>query len=75
MNDTEKLLPCPFCGGKADFESKENYSAHAFWRIVCNECGCGTWCDEDGFGYEDNQGKQKVIDEWNNRFKESEELT
>lgn len=69
---SNKLNPCPFCGGEADFEYKENYSAHTFWRIVCDKCGCGTWCDDDGFGYEDNPGKQKAIEAWNRRVKDVE---
>lgn len=63
----EKLKNCPFCGGKADFEKKDNYSAHTFYRVVCRDCGCGTYCDEDGYGYEDNPGKQKAAEIWNRR--------
>lgn len=40
-------------------------SAHTFWRVACDDCGCGTWCDDDGYGYEDEPGRQRAIDEWN----------
>lgn len=60
MRDTEKLLPCPFCGGEADFE-EEDYSAHTYWRVICLECRCGTG------GYCDNPGKKRAIDAWNKR--------
>lgn len=69
---SNKLKPCPFCGGEVDFEYKENYSAYTFWRIVCDKCGCGTWCDDNGFGYEDDLGKQKAIEDWNRRVKDVE---
>lgn len=46
MNDTEKLLPCPFCGGKAVFVAKTNSSSHhgvdftlkSNARIVAQNC-------------------------------------
>ena len=61
------LKMCPYCGGEPEFESKENYSAHTFWRVVCSKCGCGTWCDEQGYGHEDNNGKELAALEWNQR--------
>ena len=62
-----ELLPCPHCGGTADFVWKDSYSSHRFWRVVCDECGCGTWCDDDGYGHEDEPGRQMAIREWNER--------
>lgn len=58
---------CPHCGGTAEFVSKQNYSAHEFWRVVCSKCGCGTWCDEDGYGHIDDPGKELAAMEWNQR--------
>ncbi len=63
----EKLEKCPFCGGNADFETKEDYSSHIYYRVVCDDCGCGTWCDSSGYGHEGNDGKQLAITEWNQR--------
>lgn len=62
------LKDCPHCSGKPDFISKENYSSHTFWRVVCNKCGCGTWCDENGYGHEDDTGKALAALEWNQRM-------
>jgi len=31
----ERLLPCPFCGGEANYQ--EEHSHH--WRVVCMSCG------------------------------------
>lgn len=36
---TEQLLPCPFCGGKADFSE-----TNAWW-VTCNECNAETDAD------------------------------
>ena len=62
-----ELQPCPHCRGHGDFVSKADYSGHAFWRVVCDECGCGTWCDEDGYGHEDDPGMRQAAEEWNAR--------
>lgn len=61
------LKECLHCKGDPEFVSKENYSAHTFWRVVCSKCGCGTWCDDDGYGHEDNPGKELAAMEWNQR--------
>ena len=36
---TDKLLPCPFCGGKAD------YCETNAWWVQCNECNAETDAD------------------------------
>ncbi len=38
-----KLLPCPFCGGDADFYQFAN--PKNFYYVRCSVCHCGT----DGF--------------------------
>ena len=39
-----KLKPCPFCGGKAIFSVKSNFSNHQYigfgYTIKCSKCGC-----------------------------------
>lgn len=39
----EKLKPCPFCGGKAIFNTISNRSSHYYCGIVfeieCEDCG------------------------------------
>ena len=41
---TQKIKPCPYCGGKAylDFEQNENtdsYPTNTLWAVVCDQCG------------------------------------
>ena len=41
----EELLPCPFCGGKAEYQ--DNYEIYDvqwedFWAVVCTDCGMNT---------------------------------
>ena len=60
------LKNCPYCGGNPEFISKEQ-SSHTFWRVVCIKCGCGTWCDGNGYGHEDAIGKELSALEWNQR--------
>lgn len=63
----EELNKCPFCGGKPSLREKKAKSGSILWRVICGTCGCGTWCDENGNGYIDEDGKQIAIEEWNNR--------
>lgn len=40
VDETVKLLPCPFCGGKAENGYYHAYSCDSsFDAIVCTECG------------------------------------
>lgn len=54
---TEKLLPCPFCGGEAIYESHDKLG---FQRIRCTGCAVKT-----GY-YAVNHGGNPAID-WNRR--------
>lgn len=44
MNDIGELLPCPFCGGEAKFETLENgasnYNVNFEFTIRCSKCNC-----------------------------------
>jgi len=42
----EKLLPCPFCGGEADFERLGDHRQSSI--VVCGECGCRVEANETG---------------------------
>lgn len=52
---TEKLKPCPFCGGKA--EACQTYDGF-FWKVMC--CGCGNCTLK-------YVNKEQAIDTWNRR--------
>lgn len=61
---SEKLKPCPFCGGYAEvlpcavvFESVE------YWFVKCSECEARSCVDE----------KWAVVEAWNRRANEEEE--
>lgn len=56
---TEKLKPCPFCGGKAEFIIYWNLIAKRFTSVVrCTKCraNSGEW-----------KQKPKAIEAWNRR--------
>ena len=58
MSDGIKLLPCPFCNGKARFE-EEDYSV----IIECVDCY---------FGIEYFSTKEEAITSWNKRAESKE---
>lgn len=86
MNYNERLMPCPFCGGKANMITIANGSTHhdvSFtFGIECSECGtCLPWVHELRATLEDGELKitkderDKAVEEWNRRIqkKKSEE--
>lgn len=86
MNYNERLMPCPFCGGKANMITITNGSTHhdvSFtFGIECSECGtCLPWVRELRATLEDGELKitkderEKAVEEWNRRIqkKKSEE--
>ena len=52
-----ELLPCPFCGGPAEVESKR-----CGWRVHCVEPGCCT-----AGPYPDDCTEAEAITAWNRR--------
>lgn len=60
---SNKLKPCPFCGGKAEFSEDEFFCRYS---VVCTECGAET----NTYGVEQN-----AIDAWNNRVRTTPEFT
>lgn len=86
MNYNERLMPCPFCGGKANMITITNGSTHhdaSFtFGIECSECGTSLpWVHELRATLEDGELKitkderEKAVEEWNRRItnKKSEE--
>ena len=53
----DKLLPCPFCGGEAEFERLGTSRCSSI--VVCQNCGCRVEANEVG----DFNG-----DHWNRRL-------
>lgn len=86
MNYNERLMPCPFCGGKANMITTTNGSTHhdvSFtFGIECSECGTSLpWVHELRAALENGELKitkderDKAVEEWNRRMqkKKSEE--
>lgn len=59
---SEELKACPFCGGKAQIESRPSYSQAA----NTYECHRG-WCDDCGFGMDWCNHEPDAIAAWNRR--------
>jgi hypothetical protein len=60
-----ELKPCPFCGGKAEY----------IYSMPCNGVmctKCGVWSKTIIDTYEQQDGKAKVIEAWNNRCEDAE---
>lgn len=77
------LKPCPFCGGKAVFETISNSSYHQGVRfgytIKCSKCGCTPFKDNSEMSVflakdgdvirtaESQVRQERLVKEWNNR--------
>src|SRR4051812_9614690 len=55
MSMEEGLLPCPHCGGKADF----NNDGERWDQVICGSCGCR--------GSEYPNSREKAAAAWNRR--------
>ena len=86
MNYNERLMPCPFCGGKANMITITNGSTHhdvSFtFEVECSECGTSLpWMHELRATLENGELKitkderDKAVEAWNRRMpkKKSEE--
>ena len=83
---TEKLKPCPFCGGEADSESWDaGWDCHGenvwFARVVCQSCGASFELehhgddllrDDDVVGETCRALEEEAARLWNRRIKAKE---
>lgn len=73
MNDTEKLLPCPFCGGEVSIKARDKRDVGFTIWCECSKCHAETsgYCPD--INNEDNSienienCKQLAIQAWNKR--------
>ena len=59
---SEKLKPCPFCGGKAT----QRDNSLAGWMVFCDTAGCRVVTETAPFDTRD-----QAIEAWNNRAAEA----
>lgn len=73
MNDTEKMMPCPFCGSQPRKQRAGLSEVYAYADKVvytCPKCGCsrGAVGDTSKGGYADNSKvDEQAKQAWNNR--------
>jgi Lar family restriction alleviation protein len=83
----DKLKPCPFCGGKAVFMTKQNNSSHTCvsfsFAIECSKCHTRPpkASDNVAFGLSStgeivtiDDGREKAIEAWNRRAADTKEI-
>lgn len=63
---SEKLKPCPFCGGKAYIEEESDAKSCIYNVARCEECGVEV-CVYVDMTKTIKWNKQKVIERWNKR--------
>ena len=67
----DKLLPCPFCGGEADYHQRYDvdYEPYRENYIKCRSCGVKTISEPR---HPDDGASPELIKAWNQRIKGSE---
>ncbi len=67
---SDKLKPCPFCGGEADYDwgstSDIGGALHQNGRVNCTNSNCDASIDVDSI--DDNMSDKDLIAKWNNRI-------
>lgn len=77
---SERLKPCPFCGGNAMFFNITNKSSHSavvvMFKIRCMKCGtelpksyeCEMYMDQEGGIRTGRDERAKATADWNRRM-------
>jgi len=55
---SDKLLPCPFCGGEAKLQHRPSDITKWQYTVICRQCGAEGECEASEY---------KAHDKWNNR--------
>ena len=67
------LLPCPFCGGKAErvlCQDRDEYGSligFPFWAVKCKSCAAEIWNPEEQDGLEPDEMIEVAVKAWNTR--------
>lgn len=71
---SEKLKPCPFCGGLAELDTSQMYRALSDGAlryraaVYCTRCGADMgFCYDDAPGIPGEDIVNQVVDDWNRR--------
>lgn len=68
MGDTEKLLPCPFCGNSDIKISQGNFGYSSFYcTISCNLCKAEITKEDDMYNKPKSAITDDAIKAWNKR--------
>lgn len=73
----DRLLPCPFCGGKVSVQIKGTYDKESYFirgglEADFNNCHCNIFMDSDEFDRYETESrkseiKENLIAKWNRR--------
>lgn len=67
VTERDKLLPCPFCGGKAEIGQDADSDDFKRWNVVfCTKCYAEIK-GKDTIGKIDKDEEKELIKQWNTR--------
>ena len=78
MSATDKLKPCPFCGGEASWIAARQWEDGTYYPAMCGCRKCGIWhCGDSNYGHggfaneEDRKvSMEQAVSKWNTRTPE-----
>ena len=66
---TERLKPCPFCGGEAELRQYDVDADNRWWYVACYTCGISM----DPLFWNSGQTREETIMKWNRRVGDAPE--